>query len=156
MNRTNEPGHGDEPGRKRRRPQRRGERAVGAAPEARERAARREAQPRDIDTTNEAWASPSIAKLEKSRETSCSAQQIPGTATSQSASRGDPGRPASAGGQRSAHERRPRPYVGLGPRKIHPPVDGAPHLGPGGLTSQSQQPEGSCTTLLGNAPGTFS
>ena len=29
-------------------------------------------------------------------------------------------------------------------------------LGPGGLTSQSLQPEGSCNPLLGNAPGTFS
>ena len=54
------------------------------------------------------------------------------------------------------HERHPRRYIGLRPRKVHPPVDGAPILGPGGLTSQSLQPEGSCNPLLGNAPGTFS
>ena len=31
-------------------------------------------------------------------------------------------------------------YVGLGPRKVRPPVDGAPHLGPGGLIRRPQQP----------------
>jgi len=42
-----------------------------------------------------------------------------------------PGRPASAGDQRSTHKRRPRRYIGLRPRKIRPPVDGAPILGVG-------------------------
>jgi hypothetical protein len=146
----------DEPGRERRRPHSGGGRAVGTAPEVRERTARHEARQRDADTTEGGWAGPSIAEFKESREVASSAKHIPGAAAPPGASRGNPDRPASAGDQRSAHKRRPRRYIGLRPRKIHPPVDGAPILGPGGLTSQSLQPEGSCNPLLGNAPGTFS
>ena len=65
------------------------------------------------------------------REDSCSAPCIPGrlhTPTSGGASRGDPGRPATAGDQRSAHKRRPRPDHGLGPRKVHPSISGRSYV----------------------------
>ena len=57
----------------------------------------------------------------------------PRAVTPQSASKGDPGHPATAGDQRSAHARRPRPDDGLGPRAAKSPsisasVDGATYV----------------------------